>query len=195
MGKIFCIIGKSSSGKDTLYRQILKDLKEDLSSIVPYTTRPIRTDETDGREYFFTDEETLKKLCREGKVVEARSYHTVYGIWSYFTVDDGQIDLEKQNYLIIATIESYIKMRNYFGAEAVVPIYIEVEDGIRLQRALEREGRQKEPKYAEMCRRFLADLEDFSEEKLRRAGISRRFFNTDLGQTKLKIIEYIRRFL
>ncbi len=51
---------------------------------------------------------------------------------------------------------------------------IELDDGIRLQRALNRERTQAEPKYAEMCRRFLADSEDFSQEKIERAGISRR---------------------
>lgn len=45
-------------------------------------------------------------------------------------------------------------------------IYIEVEDGERLARALHREGKQEEPRYEEMCRRFLADQVDFSEEKI-----------------------------
>jgi hypothetical protein len=58
-----------------------------------------------------------------------------------------------------------------------VPIYIEVEDGLRLARAVERERLQTNPKYAELCRRFLADSSDFSEEKLKEAGISRRFSN------------------
>ena len=55
-------------------------------------------------------------------------------------------------------------MQNYFGKENVIPIYIQVDDGVRLERALERERTQKEPKYAELCRRFLADEKDFSEE-------------------------------
>ena len=59
-------------------------------------------------------------------------------------------------------------------------LYIEVEDGERLKRAIRREELQPEPKYAEMCRRFLADEEDFSEENLKRAGIVRRFQNMEL---------------
>lgn len=61
-------------------------------------------------------------------------------------------------------------------------MYVEVDDGLRLQRALDRERAQDQPKYAEMCRRFLADEEDFSEENLERAGITKRFQNTDLDQ-------------
>lgn len=76
-----------------------------------------------------------------------RTYQTVFGPWSYATVDDGQIDLERENFLAIGTLESYEKLRNYFGAEHVVPLYIAVDDGIRLERALKRERQQKEPKY------------------------------------------------
>ena len=70
-----------------------------------------------------------------------------------------------------------------------------MEDGLRLRRALEREALQREPGYAELCRRFLADTEDFSEEKLQAAGIKKRFFNEDLEQTKREIISYIRGML
>src|SRR5699024_4345667 len=100
--------------------------------------------------------------------------------WIYFTADDGQIELEKKNYLGIGTLESYIHMKEYFGEENLCPLYIEVEDGERLKRAIRREELQPEPKYAEMCRRFLADEEDFSEENLKKAGIVKRFRNIDL---------------
>ena len=52
-----------------------------------------------------------------------------------------------------------------------------MEDGLRLERALERERKQQPPKYEEMCRRFLADQADYSEEKLKGAGITQRYSN------------------
>lgn len=195
MGKIFCMMGKSSSGKDTLYQQILEHEGLLLKSIVLYTTRPIRSGERDGKEYIFADEDMLAGLTEAGKVIECRSYHTVHGVWKYFTVNDGQIDLARQNYLTIATLESYLKIREYFGEAFVLPIYIEVEDGVRLRRALEREEAQSNPRYAEMCRRFLADTVDFSEEKLAAAGITRRFFNEDLDEVRREITAYIRKFI
>ncbi len=179
MGKIYCMMGKSSSGKDTLYQKVLERLPE-LHRVVPYTTRPIREGEQDGVEYHFVDEEELAKLEADGKIVELRAYNTVHGIWKYFTVDDGQIDLEHGDYLLIGTLETYEKIREYYGAEHLVPVYIEVEDGERLARALERERRQVVPKYKEMCRRFLADEEDFCEENLKRLGIDKRYRNTDM---------------
>lgn len=191
MGKIFYIMGKSSSGKDSVFKEIKKRHPE-LGEIVLYTTRPIRAGETDGVEYHFTDEEGLHSLEAAGRVIEQRAYETKCGIWRYFTADDGQIDLTAdKHYLVIGTLESYAAMRKYFGGEAVVPLYIEVEDGLRLSRALERERQQSEPKYAELCRRFLADSADFSEENLKRAGITLRFENVDFADCVGKVSGYI----
>lgn len=191
MGKIICLMGKSSSGKDTIYKNLLQEKDVTFYRIIPYTTRPIRSGETDGVEYYFTDNAGLAKLCAEQKVIEQRAYHTVYGVWNYFTVDDGQIDLSKGNYLLIGTLEAYIRLKEHYGNEAVLPIYIEVDDGLRLERALQRERHQLQPKYAEMCRRFLADEEDFSEEKLTEAGITKRFVNEGLATVISQILEYI----
>lgn len=191
MGKICYIMGKSASGKDSIFKE-LKKIFPEYRDIVLYTTRPIREGEQDGVEYHFVDEDRLRELEETGKVIEQRAYETVHGIWRYFTADDGQIDLEKYNYLVIGTLESYAAMRKYFGADAMIPVYVEVEDGKRLARALERERAQKEPKYAELCRRFLADAEDFSEEKLKEAGIDKRFENQDFQECLDEIGVYLR---
>lgn len=181
MGKIYYMMGKSSSGKDTLYKEVLKRLPE-LKTLTLYTTRPIREGERDGVEYFFVSEETLKKYEDEGKVIELRVYHTVCGEWKYATIDDGQVDLTRSDYLVIGTLESYDKLKAYYGKENLEPVYIEVEDGERLARALRRERQQEQPRYDELCRRFLADKEDFSDENLERAGITRRYCNIDMEQ-------------
>ncbi|MBQ8278727.1 MAG: guanylate kinase [Roseburia sp.] len=192
MSKIYYMMGKSSTGKDTLYKRIFSDVNLQLKTVIPYTTRPIREGEQDGVEYFFCDAAKVEELEEAGKVIERRDYNTVHGIWTYFTVDDGQIDLVNQDYLIIGTLESYHKIRDYYGKEFLVPIYIEVEDGERLQRALNREKEQAVPKYEEMCRRFLADAKDFSEENLKAAEITKRFVNRDLDETEAEIKAYIK---
>lgn len=191
MSKIYCIMGKSSTGKDTIYKKLMNDGDLSLKRIVPYTTRPIREGEQEGVEYHFTDVNTLNVLKKENKVIECREYHTVYGEWYYFTVKDSQIDLSRNDYLVIGTLESYIMMRDYFGKEVIVPIYIEIEDGERLTRALNREKTQSVPKYEEMCRRFIADSKDFSEEKLKEAGIGHRFVNNSLDECIGEIKNFI----
>ena len=190
MGKIYYIIGKSSSGKDTIFKELLDRIPQ-LKRVVPYTTRPVREGEENGVEYFFTDEEQVQKLEQAGRIIELRAYDTACGVWKYFTADDGQIDLEAGNYLMIGTLEAYEKMIQYYGAEKIIPLYIEVEDGERLSRALARERQQAQPKYKELCRRFLADEEDFSEDKLGRLGITRRFCNEDIEHCLGEITEVI----
>ena len=190
MGKLFYLMGKSASGKDTIYKKVKEEMPE-LKPIVIYTTRPIREGEREGVEYYFVDESKLQELEQAGKVIELRAYNTVHGVWKYFTVDDGQFDRE-DHLIAIGTLESYVQLRKYFGDEKLIPIYVEVEDGLRLERALARERAQKVPKYEELCRRFLADAADFSVEKLNEAGITRKFFNADVEKCVDEILLGIR---
>lgn len=187
-------MGKSASGKDTLYRSLMRDQTLDLKKVVMYTTRPPRDREEDGREYYFTSEPMFRAMEKAGKVIESREYQTVYGAWYYYTADDGQIDLSANNYLVIGTPESFAALRAFYGRGRVVPVLIEVDDGERLLRAVQREQKQREPHYEEACRRFLADQADFSEEALRRAGIRRqdRFPNRNLKQCEEIVSRYIR---
>lgn len=191
MGKIVCLMGKSAVGKDSVYKRLLEDQALGLKTIVPYTTRPIRDGEREGVEYYFTNEAGYKKFRTEGKIIEERLYHTILGPWRYFTVDDGRIE-EGMNYLVIGTLESYLKLRDYFGVGRVLPVLLEVDDGIRLQRALDRERMQEQPKYDELCRRFLADSEDFALEKVMGAGVCRSFINIHLEKCLKEIHDYIR---
>lgn len=192
MNRIYYIMGKSACGKDKIYKSLLSREELELKNLVLYTTRPIRRGEVQGREYFFVDESKLQELKEADRLIEVRSYDTIHGVWTYFTADDNQMDLENHSYLGIGTLESYEKLKNYYGRETLCPIYIQVEDGERLQRALKRELKQDNPKYAELCRRFLADQEDFSEEKIIAAGIEKRFENIDLEDCINEIERYMK---
>ena len=191
MGRIYYIMGKSATGKDTIYKEVLKR-RPDLKTIVKYTTSPIREGETEGVEYHFRTIPEMEAMRDSGKIIELRMYQTVFGPWYYFTMDDGQFDLASEtNYLMIGTLESYEKMRQYFGQESLVPIYIEVPDGIRLQRAVDRESAQKNPNYKETCRRYLADEDDFTEEVLERLNIVKRYQNINLEECLAAVLDDI----
>jgi len=178
MGKIFCLMGKSSSGKDTIFKHLVEDQSLHLKPVISYTTRPIRFNESNGKQYYFIDEEKLANYDATGCIIEKREYETINGTWSYCTVDDGQIDLSQQvNYLLIVTLEAYKNLQRYFGKDQIVPFYITVDDGIRLGRALKREQRQEKPNYDELCRRFLADSADFHITKLQDCGIKKHYPN------------------
>ncbi len=187
---LYCIMGKSSTGKDTIFKRLLKDESLQLNNLVSYTTRPIRENETDGVEYHFVDDKKRDELKAAGKIIELRRYDTCYGPWDYFTVDDN-VFIDEKDYIIIGTLESYEKMCEYYGNTRIMPIYIEVEDGVRLQRALNRERKQNSPRYDEMCRRFLTDTEDFSKDKLEKAGVKRVFVNNNINRVINEIGKYI----
>ena len=191
MGKIVYLLGRSSSGKDTIYKKIMEQKEIAFHTVVLYTTRPIRDGETEGVEYHFTDEEGFQKLKQAGKVIEDRTYNTIQGLWRYFTVLEGELSLDKYDYLMIGTLESYTKTKEYLGRDKLVPILIDLDDGERLQRALDRERTQEVPQYEEMCRRYLADVQDFSEKKIADAGIERRFINDDLERCFAEIMAYL----
>lgn len=188
-GLLYIVMGKSATGKDTLYSRILKAHPE-LAPVIPYTTRPIREGEREGEEYHFVDVDTFFSMKEEGKVIESRCYHTVKGDWYYFTADDDQLD-GSADHIMITTLEGYEQIRDYFGEEKVIPIYIEVSDVTRIERAVGREKKEEKPCIAEVCRRFLADDEDFSEDKLEKNRIVRRVKNEKLEDAMRQIEELI----
>ena len=70
--KVFLVVGKSYSGKNTFLKQILSDKefceRMNLEHFVPDTTRKPRPDEVDGETYHFIDEET----CFEKDYIDAK---------------------------------------------------------------------------------------------------------------------------
>ena len=190
--KIIYIVGKSSVGKDTIYNILKKKL--DVNSYVLYTTRPIRTGEQNGVNYFYVTPNEMQEYIKENsRVMEYRTYNTIHGPWTYATIVDEQFESEK-DLIMEGTLESYNAVKKYFENKDkvnVIPIYIELDDGIRLERALKREREQENPKYEELCRRFLADSKDFSEDKIKESGIVKRFQNINLDECVQEILDYI----
>ena len=191
--KLIYMMGKSSSGKDTIYNRLKKE--NAFGTYVSYTTRPKRDGEIEGVTYNFLSMEEMQEYIRgekEEKVIEYRTYDTVYGPWIYATIDDEQFKTDK-DIITIGTLESYIKIKGHFenskGVQ-ILPVYVEVPDDLRLKRAIARE-KQGKGQYEEARRRFLADAKDFSEEKLKAAGIEKRFENLDLNKCIDEIKEYI----
>ena len=162
MSKIFCIIGKSASGKNTLYQRILSKCPANLVPVIPYTTRPRRANEQNGIDYHFVTEDQLCQMERENKIVEKRKYFTTKGIWFYFTCKFTP--LPEKNYISISTPEGVQHLAEHYSPAIIRVIYLMTGDRERLERCIERESLQLSPDYAEVCRRFLADQKDFSDE-------------------------------
>lgn len=123
MGKIAVVTGKSSSGKDTIMAEILKNNKYDLQKVVMSATRPIRFGEIHGNEYYFDTEEEMRILERQNKIIERRTYNTQQGTWYYYTTNQN-IDLKKHNYLASNTLEGLDKYIEYYGQEKIISLLV-----------------------------------------------------------------------
>ncbi len=191
MGKIVLLIGPSNSGKDTMFKLVKEKISIPFENIILHTTRPKRSNEVDGREYYFCTERQMKKLLKNDEIIERRSYNTVHGIWYYFT-SSKNFDLENNNYLGLNTLMGLDRYLKYFGEENIISLFLQVDDGVRLQRALDREKMLEVPDYKEMCRRYMADCEDFSLENLQKRKVSAIIDNNG---TSLESLEQINKVL
>ena len=181
---IFYIMGKSASGKDSVYKRLLS-IDDSLNKVNVYTTRPKRENENEGVEYRFIDEKFLDE--NKDKIIEKRVYHTIFGFFYYATLDDGGIKDDK-NYLMIGTLESYESLKNYYGKDKVFPIFLEVDNEERKKRAIDRENSNDTKSIEEVKRRFEADEKDFSEENIKKASITKRYKNNDFEVCMKEII-------
>ena len=161
MSRVFCLVGKSCSGKDTLFSRILERHPQ-LVPVIPHTTRPMRPGEADGQTYHFVSEAQLRQYEAQGQVIEKRVYHTTQGLWTYFTLRFS-LDTDR---LLITTLQGARALMDCYGHQTVHIVYLHTDDRTRLLRYIDRESRQEQPDYAEVCRRFLADQSDFSEGRL-----------------------------
>ena len=183
-------MGPSNSGKDTIIRTLVKENKFAFKEMIMSTTRPKRTHEVEGREYYFKTVEEMLDLEKQGKIIEKRKYDTVYGPWYYFTTSTT-IDLGNNNYIGSNTLKGLDQFVKFYGMENIISLLIKVDDGIRLQRALDREKMEKNPKYQELCRRFLADSIDFSEENINKRPITSIINNNSSLDNTMEEVEKV----
>ena len=163
--KIFALLGYMGVGKDTILKQVLKDM-DDVKPIISTTTRPMRKGETEGVEYYFIDD---TEFFRRGTdFVEQRIYHTKVkenGVEKNATWRYGieRMELEKDDYLIVIVDSvGYKELKNYVGNNKIVPIFISAPQEELKARALARGDLE-----AEVDRRLKDDYERFMDFRVR----------------------------
>ena len=163
--KIFALLGYMGVGKDTILKQVLKDI-DDVKPIISTTTRPMRKGETEGVEYYFIDD---TEFFRRGTdFVEQRIYHTKVkenGVEKDATWRYGieRMELEKDDYLIVIVDSvGYKELKDYVGNGRIVPIFISAPQEELKARALARGDLE-----AEIDRRLKDDYERFMDFRVR----------------------------
>ena len=123
--KLFCIMGETASGKDTLTKKLCEDTG--MKAIVSYTTRPRRTNE--GDTHIFVDDSVYEQMKDN-----LAAYTEINGFRYWTTIEqiyDNDIYIIDPNGL--ETLEN-------LGLEDIdlCSIYINVPIDVRLERALYR---------------------------------------------------------
>jgi guanylate kinase len=178
INKIYCILGKSASGKSTIER-LLEE--KGLKRLISVTTRPMRENEKNGIDYFYITEQEFENLKNNDKLLE----HTEYRNWHY-GLSIEQIDMnDNEDYLAVIEPHGYRQIKEKLG-EKVVGIYITVQDKERLIRALNREVF---PDVDEIIRRFISDKELFKDIGENVDCIFDNWYSYEVVNSIMKVIE------
>lgn len=171
---LIILCGKSGAGKDYILKNLFMSNMFNLNPVILDTTRPKRAIETNGIEYYFLSEEKYK--------IKNHIAETVFNNWYYGI----PIDSLQKNMINVAILSPEAINNLYSTVENIniQVFYISSSDKSRLLRQLYRE---EYPDVSEICRRFLADEEDFKNlnfpfRKLRNS------FESDVSQC-IAIIE------
>ncbi|MBS4894030.1 MAG: hypothetical protein KHZ90_09705 [Veillonella parvula] len=162
--KLICLIGKSSSGKDTIFQEILKTNKK-VKSAISHTTRPMRSNEKEGREYFFVTDNIFNEMFVNEEFIEKRKYKVANNSTWQYGLSKEAIDTD-DTYIVIVDYKGYCEFKRTLGEEIVHGIYIIADMKERVNRALHREKLIRDEQYLEIFRRFTKDEQDFPMEQI-----------------------------
>ena len=149
---LIAIYGKSASGKDTYLKELIKE-HPNLNKILLATTRPPREKEIDGTDYLFVKDKEIKR--DKGKYLWPIDYNN----WIYAIAKES-IKNDKIN---VGIFNLYWMKKLFEDNDEhfdLMAIEVSASDKDRLIRSLRRE---KNPNCDEICRRFLADKQDFND--------------------------------
>lgn len=154
---VIAIIGKSGAGKDTFAYALTA--VNNWNFITLSTTRPPRDYEVNGNEYYFLNNEDFRqKLIREEILA-----HKVFNDWHY-GIDVNTL-VDGVNVVVISPggLHQLWEYAENHDDVIVLSYYLWVHDRVRIERQLRRECA---PDIHEICRRFLADEDDFKPYRL-----------------------------
>lgn len=183
MKYILALVGESGCGKDTIKDHILAKHPE-IKPIVRLTNRPMRENEEQYKPYAFVTLHALQKMA----LMETEKFMEVEEIkdndWFYATHKELSFKFESPSDIYIGCYsaesidnlhQACVIMSDEFK---LIPIKIEVEDKVRLNRQLMREDN---PDCYEICRRYLSDVKEYAN------GLDFPYYevdnNGDLNQT------------
>jgi guanylate kinase len=119
--------GASASGKTEAAKMLMT--KHGIKRAITTTTRPMRSQEVDGRDYFFVSKETFEKLIADGAFVE----YTIYN-GNYYGSTKNQIADNRSVVIDLEGLKSYTQ----FNDKRIVTFYLSASEELCYKRMLER---------------------------------------------------------
>lgn len=178
LNKLYCLLGKSASGKSTI-EKLLEE--KGLKRLISVTTRSPRENEKNGVDYYYITEQEFENLKNNNKLLE----HTEYRGWHY-GLSVEQIDTnDNLDYIAVIEPHGYKMIKEQLGDKAV-GIYITVQDKERLIRALNREIF---PDVEEVVRRFISDKDLFKGIEKDIDYIFDNWYSYEVVNSIMKVVE------
>ena len=158
--KLFVLLSESSGGKDTLLNMIVRN--EFLKPVISTTTRKMRSNEEQDREYHFVTKEEFMLMEAKDEFLETTSYLIPSeGIVKYGLAKKDVV-LSKSSYVVILNPIGLQQVEEQLGRENVVSIYIHRNDKDRFISYLNREEKEFSLILEDAYERFKKDLNDFA---------------------------------
>lgn len=129
------LLGASGSGKSTIENELATHYG--FEKIISYTTRPHRNGEINGKDYYFTNNETFNEMKEDGLFAEYDKYsqNRLYG--------SLRTDYVAGNRVVVITPYGLRQLKENCGAENVFSVLIEANLGTRIKRYINRCGVNK----------------------------------------------------
>lgn len=160
MKKIIVLLGASATGKDTVAKHISE--KYNIPMAISYTTRPMRSNETQGVEYYFISDGEMHEKFKNGEVIEHTSYYIQSEDVSY-TYANVVEEFEKGDYVLtILNPHGLYQFNKSQYKDNLVSIMLNCDARVRLIRSL---NRDENVNVKEVLDREIRDELDFIERR------------------------------
>ena len=142
--------GASASGKTEVAKKL--SAKYGIVKVITTTTRDMRINEVDGRDYFFVTKEKFNKMIEEGRFVE----YTIYNDHLYGSTKD-QIAMNKCIVVDPIGLKAYISLNH----PDIITFFLDSLEETREKRMRQRGDSEEKIKY-----RLIHDREAFKKENI-----------------------------
>ena len=136
--KIIIISSPSGAGKTTICKYLLKKINN-LELSISYTTRDMRINEKNGKDYFFIKKNKFKILRQKKYFIESASVFNHYYGSPYKNIKEAF--KKKNNILFDIDWQGARKLRKHFNKNQIIDFFILPPNIKELKRRLEKRGK------------------------------------------------------